>query len=417
MGRVGVCVAVRRGSACVVFDVELDGTGPALTGWDEGPLPVAFGDGAAADRGRRMTYFEARVGESLYGTPARPARWHRRQPPGGPDGAVEAVEVLALPAVVGGDEGRRGLAVVHVRLGNAPLAEMAHLADLAANGERYGGLLPAGARMARSARRAWTMCHVTFADGHPPSVMPSPYAQWGARDQWLWLLASATPPHRFPPDPEDHELFAGRVRMSADWQALVLRDGTAFLGTSPDPGDGSVFHATAEVLVHTLYLDAFLLGRLQVLGVNALANSLAGLSARQAHARRLQVLEGRLIELRRALWSSHITSRAKANELLERFQEQHRLPQLLVQVGTGLGDTARYVEAGRTRRGALAVGLLSAVGLPFGIAYAAGALWGEPGPLTLLVSTVVAVVVTGLMFVVLPPLRGFASDELRKTED
>jgi hypothetical protein len=410
-------VAVQRGSACVVFDVEFGGAGPGLVGWDEGPLPVALGGGAVADRRRRLTYFEPRVAESLYGAPARPVRWHRRWAPGEPDGGVEAVELLALPAVVGAGEGRRGLAVLHFRLGGAPLAEMADLADLAANRKRYSGLLPAGVRVAGSARRAWTLCHVTFTDGRLPEVMPSAYAGWGARDQWLWLLASATPTHRFPPDPEDGELFAGRVRMSADWQALVLRDGAAFVGTSPDPGGDSVFHATAAALVRTLYLDAFLLGRLQVLGVNALANSLAGLGIRESHVRRLQALEGRLIELRRALWSSHITTRAKANELLERFQEQHRLPQLLDQVGTGLADTARFVEAGRTRRGGLAVGLLSAVGLPFGVAYAAGALWGNPGPLTLLVSTVVALVVTGLLFVLLPPLRGFASDELRKTED
>lgn len=139
------------------------------------------------------------------------------------------------------------------------------------------------------------------------------------------------------------------------------------------------FHPTAASLVHTIYLDAFLLGRWQVLGVNFLANSLARLPTRQAEARRLLDLERKQIELRRALWSSHITVHGNANTLLERFQEQHRLPGLLAQAGTALADAARYVETARARRSGLAVGLLSTMGLPFAVAYAAGALWGSPG--------------------------------------
>lgn len=82
-----------------------------------------------------------------------------------------------------------------------------------------------------------------------------------------------------------------------------------------------------------------------------------------------------------------------------------------------LADAARYVETARARRSGLALGLLSAVGLPFGVSYAAGALWGEPGPTTLLVCTLAALAATILLFAVVPPLRGLASAELRKSED
>ncbi|MFG3055911.1 hypothetical protein ACGFZP_33860 [Kitasatospora sp. NPDC048239] len=419
----GVDVVMRRGSAYVVFDVDLGKDGePALPDWAEGPLPVADRDGGVVDRARRMTYFEPRVAESLYGSPERPARWHRRLTAAGTTGTaeptptgrvVEGVELLCLPAVFGPGAERRGLAVLHVRLSADPLTDLAELADLTASGAAYTRELPEGVRIAASGRRPWTLCHVTFADGTPPEPLPPPYAGWGARDQWLWLLASATPLSRFPPDPEDTALFDGRVRFSADWQALVLRDGAAFLGTSPDPGGDAVFHAGAAVLVRTIYLDTFLLGRLQVLGLNRLANSLAGMTAQDADANRLLALEGRLIELRRALWSSHITTRAKANELLERFQEQHRLAHLLAATGSGLADAARYVDAARSRRSALALGLLSAVGLPFGVAYAAGALWGDPAPATLLVCTLAALAAAALLFALLPPLRGLASGELR----
>ncbi|NED82487.1 hypothetical protein G3I76_20605, partial [Streptomyces sp. SID11233] len=84
-------------------------------------------------------------------------------------------------------------------------------------------------------RRAWTLCHLTGTTGTWPALPGLSATGWETRDQWLWRLASATPPRDFPPDPEDRTLFAGRVRFSADWQALVLRDGAAFLGTSPDP--------------------------------------------------------------------------------------------------------------------------------------------------------------------------------------
>ncbi|MER7583763.1 hypothetical protein [Kitasatospora sp. NPDC097691] len=407
---------VGRGSAFVVVEVELGAAGELdLTGWTEGPLPVALGDGAA-DRARRMTYFEPRVAESLYGSAQRPARWHRAIDEKGPGPAVEAVELLRLPAVLGPAAERHGLAVLHVRLSADPLADLPLLADPSRSGHLHFAALPPGARPAQPARRPWTLCHVTFTDGAPPEVMPAPYSPWGARDQWLWLLASATPLERFPPDPEDHALFAGRVRFSADWQALVLRDGAAFVGTSPDPGGGAVFHAGAATLVRTIYLDTFLLGRLQVLGLNQLANAVAGLHAHEADGHRLLALERRAIELRRALWSSHITTRAKANELLERFQEQHRLPELLAGTGTALADAARYVETARSRRGALALGLISAVGLPFGLVYAAGALWGDPSPLNLLVCTLVALVVAALAFALLPPLRGLAAGEARRRE-
>lgn len=412
-------MSVQRGSACVVFDVETDAEGP-LPGWAEGPLPVPLASGVA-DRERRMTYFEPRVAESLYGTTSRPARRHRSLTPPVPllDGAsvVEAVELLRLPPVLASDAPRRAVAVLHLRLSGTPLEDLPRLRDLTAMRKEYARLLPAGTRPLAAQPEAWLLSHVTFDDGRPPEVMPTAYASWGARDQWLWLLASATPVDRFPPDPEDEELFAGRVRLSADWQALVLRNGAAFVGTSPDPGGEAGFHPTAAALVHTIYLDAFLLGRLQVLGVNLLANALAELPTRTAEARRLLGLERKQIELRRALWSSHITAHGYANALLERFQQQHRLPGLLVQAGTALADAARYVETARARRSGLAIGLLSTVGVPFAVAYSAGALWGTPGAKTFLVSTLAAVVATVVMFLAIPALRGLVSAELRKPED
>ncbi|TMU90585.1 hypothetical protein FGK60_44550 [Streptomyces sp. DASNCL29] len=403
----GAAPGLQRTSACVIFDVDMVSDPPPE--WAEGPLPAVSSDGTAADRERRLTYFEHRVGVSLFGATGRPARWHLRGPLGADEPDVEAVELLRVPPVAAMDGRPAALAVLHVRLGDDPLMELARYARLPADPERLDRLLPDGLRLAAGAARAWTLAHVTFRQ-QPPPVLPAAYAGWPTADQWLWLLASRSPLERFAPDPDDASLFAGRVRFSADWQALVLRDGAAFLGTSPDPGDEHTFHATAAHHVHTLYLDVFLLGRMQHLGANSLADAVSALSARESDASRLLALEGQRIELRRALWSSHITSRGKGNELLERFQEQHRLDRLLSDASSGLAETAGYVEAARARRRSVALGLLSAVGLPFGVCYAAAALWGSPGVWTLLVSTALAVALTGLLFTLLPSLRSLMSD-------
>jgi hypothetical protein len=83
----------RRSSSCVVFD-----GGPAPerlpAEWAGGPLPTLLGDGSAAGRERRPAYFGPRVGESLFGAPARR---HLRRPAGTDEPAVEAMELLRAP--------------------------------------------------------------------------------------------------------------------------------------------------------------------------------------------------------------------------------------------------------------------------------------------------------------------------------
>ncbi|MEU3251024.1 hypothetical protein [Streptomyces sp. NPDC006997] len=395
-----------------MFDVTMF-SDPPPGQWTEGPLPAVLSDGTYADRERRLTYFEPRVGASLFGTANRPARWHLSHLADADEPGVEGMELLRVPPAVAIDDRAAALAVLHVRLGDDPMAELAEYARLPDNPARLDRLLPDGVRIAPGASRAWTLTHVTFPQ-QPPPVLPAAYAGWPVADQWLWLLASRSSLQRFAPDPDDTSLFAGRVRFSADWQALVLRDGAAFLGTSPDTGDEHTFHATAARHVHSLYLDVFLLGRMQHLGANSLANAVSALSARESDASRLLALERQRIELRRALWTSHITSRGKANELLERFQEQHHLDRLLSDASSGLAETAGYVEAARSRRISVALSLLSAVGLPFGVCYAAGALWGSPGAGTLLMSTAMAVVLTALLFMLLPPLRSLMFDAVRE---
>jgi hypothetical protein len=393
-----------RASGCVIYEIRL-GADP---GWQPGPVPVRLpARPESADRDLRLTYFEARLRDVLYGSPAAPVRWHRTyDPPRRVAGAgIESVEVLRMP-LAGGD---LGLAVLHADLRGDPVAILEALSRLAAGAgtdpERadLGRLLPDEASLPPSAVRARTVAHVTFTDG-PARVMSAPYSGWKPEEQWLWLLASASSESRFAPDPEDPAVRSGTVYFSADWKALVLRDGTAFVGTSPDPG-GDCFHALARAHVHSIYLDALLVGCMQLHALNDVANQVADVDAARLDADRLAELEQRLMDVRRRLWSSHITVRGKGNEVLRQFQAQHALPDLLEGIVSELADAGRLVEAMTNRGVNAALGLLTVLGLPVGTAFAAAALWGDPRPRLLLLATLAAAAGSAVIVAVVPQAR------------
>lgn len=389
---------IRRGSACVLIDVTLRGDPQ----WQPGPFPVRqlVADSGSlvapdsADTERRLTYFEERVAEALYRR-----RWHRSCRATLAGATVQAVELLRTP-LSGRD---RGIAVLHVLLPENPLETLAALAACPARDDSaLRDLLPAGTTIVKS--RAQTISHMTFTDT-APAIMPAEYAAWPAAHQWLWLAASATPFEVFPPDPEDLTVFDGLVRFSRDWRALVLRDGAAFVGLVPDPGGDQTFHATAQTHVHSLYLDAFLLGRMQVAAMHDLNNKIAIARTRTIEPRLLIALEHRLMEVRRTLWARHVTVRGRGNDLLTRYQAQHRLPELWEHVVADLGDASRLVEAGTARAVNAALGLLTVLGLPFGLAYSAGALFGQQGGDAFLLCTAIAVLIALLLVLVFPPVR------------
>ncbi|GII90254.1 hypothetical protein [Sinosporangium siamense] len=354
-----------------------------------------------------MSYFEGRVGEALYGTPARPSRWHKTVEEDLSGSVLRALELVRDPL-----DGDRGLAVYHVELGGDPLAEVSRLAALPlTDAGALGARLPAGTAQAGPARRAQTVSFVSFT-GFPVPVMPEEYAEWDAVDQWLWLLASATPVERFPPDPKDESLFSGRVRLSASWRALVLRDGVAFVGTTPDPGAEAHFLAAAQVYAHSLYLDTVLLGAMQVTTYNRLANQLAGTQTLRLRRGTLAEWEGRLITARNTVGMDTITTRGKGNELLERYREQHRVPQLIAHLTEGLTSSARYIEAAASHGVVAALGLFTSLGLPFGLAYAAGALWGDGGLGLFLWCTAAAAATAVLLTALLPQVRSLVTDLL-----
>lgn len=66
-----------------------------------------------------------------------------------------------------------------------------------------------------------------------------------------------------------------RIWLSADWCGLVLREGMALIGTRPDRGRQDPFYNHAALYTRSLYLDAILIGLLQLHGINELEDALA----------------------------------------------------------------------------------------------------------------------------------------------
>ena len=402
---------VRRSSGAVVVPVVI-GRDPE---WPTGPLPLSITtaagffprpDSPVADRSGRLTYFEPRVAEALYGSTENPCRWHTLISEDlFVDNPLRAVELLATSLLR-----PAGLAIFHFELGQNPHSAISRLA-VAPRTDRdvLMSVLPQGVTIPDQVRRGLTISFVTFGDA-PPPVMPSEYDMWKPQDQWLWLMASAVPFDRYPPDPEDTDLFAGRLRLSATWQALVLRDGIAFVGTTADSGATTGFHASAQMFTHSLYLDVLLLGALQISAYNELSNRLARLDTLRLAPGLLADLEERLIEVRNVLGADHVTVRGHGNELLERYRAQHRAPQLLARLVEDLTASARYVEAVGARQFNAVLGLITVLGLPFGLSYAAGALWGDGGTTLFLSSTGAAAALALALVVIFPQVRGLLRD-------
>lgn len=404
------------GTGCLVVDVTGVAAG-GKTGWEAGPLAVITGAGPVdgsdvvlAGREVRLGYFEHRVAEALYGAPGQSARWSRRVSGRIGRTQVLAVEVVRVPTEF--SEGD-GLAVLHVRFGADPLTELEGLTDLSAsehgrsNREAIEALLPAGTGVAKGFRRCWTLVHLTRSEGPWPEVMPAAYSAWGARDQWLWLLAAATPVDRYPPDPEEHaDSFRGRVRFSADWQALVLRDGAAFLGTTADPEDRGSFHRLARTHVHSIYLDAFLLGRLQMKALGDLTERVAAIRSHRLDSSAIATLERQLIDFRSVLGADHVTVRGKGNELLAAYREQHRLTELRARVVDDLAVCTRVVEASTARAVNAALGIVTVLGVPFSLVYGGAALAVGSSSGAFLWATGLSVLLAGAALALVPPLRG-----------
>ncbi len=374
-------------------------------GWTPGPAPFANAR-VRADEDQRAGYFDQRIRRALYSADGRPQRWHRFDGPGigkwGDRGVeVNAVEVgrLRFTGTV-----PRALLIVHGTLPpDAPIEALHGLSRLSGetgnDARELYALLGAGfARVEEKTKRATTAALLTPA-GELPAALPSDYEGWSPQEQWLWLTASATPFERYPPDPAlREELARSTLRISRDWEALVLRDGIGFIGRRPDRGEGDPFFEDAEVYFHSIYLDALAMGIAQKVALRSIADEVAGFDDPRTMPAELRELERQVARFRNVYWWTHISPHGTANELTQLYSRQHRLEPLAGQVFEEIALHSQQVQTDVAERTNALLSLLTIVGVPLGIVAALLQVLGIDSPTVVTIVVAVSIVVLSAVF-------------------
>ncbi|MFF7189834.1 hypothetical protein ACFZAR_32430 [Streptomyces sp. NPDC008222] len=390
--------------------------------WAEGPFPFELGS-RRTDTRTRSTYFAPASARALYGAPGRPRRWH--QPLDVKHDGMHLLGVELLRAATARNP-EHALAVLHFSVDRPLLPVLRALAGRwpdSADEPLTGpfdpaGLLagiadvrPPGAPFA--AARPYTIAFMTPTAQHAPALRAGREGELPATaDRWLWQLASRSTPEDFPLPPETaDDQLKYTVRISADWSALVLRQGAAFLGHRPDTGTGD-FYEFGALHSRTVYLDALLLGSLQRDHIDELTDELSEVfdSARLAH--RVAGLERNIAVFRSTYWRQHLTAHGPANDLLLAFQNQHRLPARFHEILAEAADYSRLVQTQESQQISGALGVLTILGLPLGTALSILQVLGDDSTAHLLIALAVSVAATAAALttrygrLVLSSLRG-----------
>jgi hypothetical protein len=441
--------------ACLVFTATWNAAdSPAALGWTPGPLPIPLpttivtrargGAALLTDRAARVTYFAQRVHNLLFGPPSTadgpPRRWHIAAKAEAADvnnARVQAWELLF-------DGAGSYLAIAHIQLGTPAAPSLSELTVVRGPGREWlKASLDSPLELADS--RPFLLSHLVWEG----DSLPEPYESrevvdslrgWNLVERWQWFLATGQGPDAGLPDTEDPSLFDGKVWLSSDWRALVLRDGIAYVGLtprSPAEASGQSFHDLARVYIRSIYLDVLLLGILQLYAVRGYAEAIAAVRVEHEPiglAKSIEQLEVGLLRLRTGLWGRDVTHRSGvASAILDAFQRQHQLADLYTQIVADLTDMSRYVLARRAsleeaerqarednkekeerahrlaedrqRQTERAIALISFVLLPVSIIFSVTSSWAAPNPTLFWVSVGVSVGIVTLMLCMSSTLR------------
>lgn len=370
--------------------------------WAAGPLPYRVG-GRTADADGRRGLFTPAAARALY-----EGRWHTWASAVEGPLRLEGMELLRL-ATARAPHG--ALAVLHFTVEpGVPvlplLRAMSHRRQVGRGDPLSGALAPA--ELLRGVADT-TAGPGPFALSRPYSVVfVAPGADMGelalrdpvsgelpaGADGFLRSLASRSSPEDLPAAPETlPELRANVWRISADWSALVLRQGAAFLGHRPDTGAGD-FYDFAEQNARTVYLDALLLGIAQGVHIDELTDDLSAVFEGPGLARRVADLEQRIARFRSTYWRQHLAAHGPANDLLVVYQAKHRLPERFEQILAEAADHARLVQTQESQQIAGALGVLTVLGLPLGTALSVLQVLGDSDPWHLLAALAAALAAT-----------------------
>lgn len=377
-------------------------------GWPVGPFPFELGS-RRTDTPTRSTYFAPASARALYGAAGRPCRWHLLQ-----DIKHDGLHLLGLELLRAATarDPEHALAVLHFTVERPLLPVLRALAGRRSvpteepppslTGPFDPAVLLAGLADVRdptapfAIARPYTIAFLTPKAEHTPTIRNSPEGELPATaDRWLWQLASRSTTADFPLAPETAAVqLKEAVRISADWSALVLRQGAAFLGHRPDTGEGDFFEFGA-LHSRTVYLDALLLGSLQRDHIDELTDELSEVfTSPRRLARRVATLERNIALFRSSYWRQHLTAHGPANELLLAFQNQHRLPARFNEILAEAADYSRLVQTQESQQISGALGVLTILGLPLGTALGILQVLDDHSPQHLLAGLALSVAAT-----------------------
>jgi hypothetical protein len=345
--------------------------------WAEGPFPFELGN-RRTDTEVRSTYFAPASARALYGASGRARRWHLPL-----DVIHDGLHLLGMELLRAATarNSEHALLIMHFSVVRPLLPVLRQLAGRpGVSGDLLTGPFDPSELVADTAdvraprapfaiARPYTIAFMAPTEQHRPALRGTPEETLpSSADRWLWQLASRTVPEDFPLPPETaDEQLKNVLRISADWSALVLRQGAAFLGHRADTGTGDFFEFGA-LHSRTIYLDALLLGALQRDHIDELTDELSEVFDSSRLARRVSALERNIAIFRSTYWRQHLTAHGPANDLLLTFQDQHRLPARFDEILAEAADYNRLAQALENQQISGALGVLTILGLPLGTA-------------------------------------------------
>lgn len=343
---------------------------PAGLDWPQGPLPLTVG-ALRADSAARSTYYPPRTVRLLYGGPGRACRWHKELKVRAGTATVVALEAIRV-------DSRTGVLLVHLLPGDilGTVRELAGRQSGTPNGFDVRQLAP---ELGIAAAPPYTLAFTTPARRFPRLYSLWRYPRWPAFDQWLWALASRTSENDYPPDPADirgHE--QDRMRLSADWSGMILRDGMALAGTRPDRGADDPFFGHALLYARTIYADAIALALLQLQGITALEEELADIPDALGGDSAMEDLERQLTFFRHKLWWQHLTAHGIPNQILAAFHREHRMSERFGQILAEVSDYSRLAHDDQARDVSNSTVLFTVITVPAGIGLAVLQVLGHP---------------------------------------
>ncbi|MEU1627000.1 hypothetical protein ABZ746_17105 [Streptomyces sp. NPDC020096] len=367
--------------------------------WPQGPLPFSHAD-RRADTATRSTYFTPAAARVLYGTPHHPNRWYRTTAASSGPLTVQGVELLRTATT---DDPDHALAIIHMSVTGPALldtlrslARRRHATHTPLTGPLSPEILLQGHATLAPAAAPYTVTLLTTSRRALPALHKGrDHRRWPTIEQWLWDLASRTNATDFPPDIKTTPTITAKAtRISADWSALVLRDGAAFINHRPDQGPADPFYGFAELHTRTVYLDALLLGMIQRDHIDQLTEELADAFDHPRLAHRLATLERRIAHFRSTYWRQHLTAHSTANDLLTAYQAQHRMPERFQEILAEAADYNRIAQAQDSQQIGGALGILTILGLPVSTALSALQVLGDQNAWHLATATAAALAAT-----------------------